>query len=156
MLELILMCILLHLFADYTLQGWLASGKQKLWWEDQINKMLEMYKVQIGYNGELDPLKNKQRVDNEHQRLKRKYGCDWAMAMFEHSFYWTLVTFAPIIFFTRINDWVILGVVVANTIIHCVVDDLKANKFAINLVDDQMFHFAQILFTCVVCKCFFM
>ena len=156
MLELILMCILLHLFADYTLQGWLASGKQKLWWEDQINKMLEMYKVQIGYNGELDPLKNKQRVDNEHQRLKRKYGCDWAMAMFEHSFYWTLVTFAPIIFFTRINDWVILGVVVANTIFHCVVDDLKANKFAINLVDDQMFHFAQIIFTCVVCKIFFM
>lgn len=156
MLELILMCILLHLFADYTLQGWLATGKQKVWWNEQIDKMLDMYKVQIGYNGELDPYKNKQRIDDEHERLKRKYGRDWAMAMFEHSLYWTLVTFAPIIFFYHVNDWVILGVVVVNTIFHCVVDDLKANKFAINLVDDQMLHFAQIIFTCVVCKIFFM
>ena len=156
MLELILMCILLHLFADYTLQGWLATGKQKVWWNEQIDKMLDMYKVQIGYNEELDPYKNKQRIDNEHERLKRKYGCDWAMAMFEHSLYWTLVTFAPIIFFYHVNDWVVLGLVVINTIFHCVIDDLKANKFAINLVDDQMLHFAQIIFTCVVCKNFFM
>lgn len=156
MLELILMCILLHLFADYTLQGWLASGKQRAWWNEQIDKMLDMYKAQLGYNEELDPHKNKQRVDNEHQRLKCKYGRDWAMAMFEHSLYWTLVTFAPIIFFHHVNDWVILGLVVVNTIFHCVIDDLKANKFAINLVDDQMFHFAQIIFTCVVCKIFFM
>ena len=154
MLELILMCILLHLFADYTLQGWLASGKQRAWWNEQIDKMLDMYKA--SHHDFVVTEYNKTRIDNEHERLKRKYGCDWAMAMFEHSLYWTLVTFAPIIFFYHVNDWVVLGVVVINTIFHCVVDDLKANKFAINLVDDQMFHFAQIIFTCVVCKIYFM
>ena len=154
MLELILMCILLHLFADYTLQGWLASGKQKVWWDDQINKMLDMYKA--AHHDFTVTEYNKTRIENEHNRLKRKYGSDWAMAMFEHSLYWTLVTFAPIIFFNRVNDWVVLGLVVFNTIFHCVVDDLKANKFAICLVDDQIAHFIQIVFTCAVCKYFFM
>lgn len=154
MLELILMCILLHLFADYTLQGWLASGKQRAWWNEQIDKMLDMYKA--SHHDFVVNEYNKTRIENEHNRLKLKYGRDWAMAMFEHSLYWTLVTFAPIIFFHRVNDWVVLGVVVINTIFHCVVDDLKANKFAINLVDDQMLHFAQIIFTCVVCKIYFM
>lgn len=154
MLELILMCILLHLFADYTLQGWLASGKQRAWWNEQIDKMLDMYKA--AHHDFAITEYNKTRIDNEHERLKCKYGRDWAMAMFEHSLYWTLVTFAPIIFFHHVNDWVVLGLVVVNTIFHCVIDDLKANKFAINLVDDQMFHFAQIIFTCVVCKIYFM
>lgn len=154
MLELILMCILLHLFADYTLQGWLASGKQKAWWNEQINKMLEAYKA--AHHDVVVNEYNRTRIEDEHNRLKCKYGLDWAMAMFEHSLYWTLVTFAPIIFLNRVNDWVILGVVVINTIFHCVIDDLKANKLVINLVDDQMFHFAQIIFTCVVCKIYFM
>lgn len=154
MLELILMCILLHLFADYTLQGWLASGKQRTWWDDQINKMMEAYKA--AHHDYVVTEYNKTRIENEHNRLKRKYGSDWAMAMFEHSLYWTLVTFAPIIFFHRVNDWVVLGLVVFNTIFHCVVDDLKANKFAICLVDDQIAHFIQIIFTCAVCKYFFM
>ena len=154
MLELILMCILLHLFADYTLQGWLASGKQRAWWNEQIDKMLDMYKA--SHHDFAITEYNKVRIENEHNRLKRKYGSDWAMAMFEHSLYWTLVTFAPIIFFYNVNDWVVLGLVVFNTIFHCVVDDLKANKFAICLVDDQIAHFIQIVFTCAVCKYFFM
>lgn len=154
MLELILMCILLHLFADYTLQGWLASGKQKAWWNEQINKMLDMYKA--AHHDVVVNEFNKTRIEDEHNRLKHKYGRDWVMAMFEHGLYWTLVTFAPIIFFNKVNDWVILALVVVNTVFHCVVDDLKANKFVINLVDDQMFHFAQICFTCVVCKIYFM
>ena len=156
MLELILMCILLHLFADYTLQGWLASGKQKAWWNEQINKMLDMYKEQIGCEDGYDPYNSKQRIEHEHQRLKHEYGLDWAMAMFEHSLYWTLVTFAPIIFFYHINYQITLCVVLINIIFHFIVDDLKANKFAINLVEDQVLHFVQIIATCMIIKTYFM
>lgn len=154
MLELLLKCILLHLVADYTLQGWLANGKQKNWWNDQIEKMVDAYKEQLGVTN--DPEDKVHHIENERTRLKHKYGCDWSMAMFEHSLYWTLVTFAPLIFFSNISEWTMLGIVVANTAIHYIIDDLKANKFAINLFDDQMFHFAQILATVTVVDFWFM
>jgi len=35
----------------------------------------------------------------------------------------------------------------ANTLIHAIVDDLKANKHKINLIQDQTIHFMQILLT---------
>lgn len=28
--------VLGHLFADFTLQGWLANGKQRLWWKNAV------------------------------------------------------------------------------------------------------------------------
>lgn len=38
----VLLMIFLHIVDDYYLQGWLASAKQKNWWED--NAPEEMYK----------------------------------------------------------------------------------------------------------------
>ena len=38
-----------------------------------------------------------------------------------------------------------------NTAIHFVVDDLKANRFKINLITDQSIHFIQIVLTFLVC-----
>ena len=34
--------------------------------------------------------------------------------------------------------------IIIHTIIHAIIDDLKANKFKINLIQDQMFHIIQI------------
>jgi hypothetical protein len=39
---------------------------------------------------------------------------------------------------------------VVNTIIHYIVDDLKANKLKINLIADQSIHLFQILISWVV------
>ena len=44
---------------------------------------------------------------------------------------------------SHILPWAIVG----NTIIHAIVDDLKANKKRLNLVQDQLLHLAQIVIT---------
>jgi hypothetical protein len=38
---------------------------------------------------------------------------------------------------------------VANIIIHAIVDDAKANRFKINLWEDQLIHMFQIAITCL-------
>jgi hypothetical protein len=40
-----------------------------------------------------------------------------------------------------------LWAIVGNTIIHAIVDDLKANRNKLNLIQDQLLHLAQIVIT---------
>ena len=40
--------------------------------------------------------------------------------------------------------------IIVNTVIHAIVDDMKANKKKINLITDQNIHFEQILVTWLV------
>ena len=42
------------------------------------------------------------------------------------------------------------NVFIGNTIIHAVVDNLKANKLKINLVVDQSIHILQIIITYII------
>ena len=112
--------LLLHFVADFTLQGCLANLKQKSWWIAEC--------------------------ENHGVELK-KYKDDYICGLVCHSMYWTLVTFLPLFFFTQIPDMVLFAIVVINTLFHMWIDDLKANKFKINLVQDQVFHFAQIIVT---------
>lgn len=102
-----------HLISDYTLQGWLADGKQKSWW-DKIcgGKVLE------------------------------KYRHDYIAALVCHALYWSIFICAP--FFA--SSW-FLTAVVLNTVVHAIVDDLKANRCKINLIQDQLLHLGQILLT---------
>lgn len=67
MTKTILIMLLLHHLADYTLQGWLANGKQKSWWAEAF--------------GGTTPA---------------KYRNDYKCALLCHSMYWALVVFAPI------------------------------------------------------------
>ena len=50
------------------------------------------------------------------------------------------------------NDYKVLLIVnyIINTAIHAFVDDLKANKFKINLVEDQLAHLLQIICTWII------
>jgi hypothetical protein len=105
-----------HLVADYTLQGWLADGKQKSWWR----------KI---FGGHEDAVPN-------------KYRFDYIAALVCHSLYWSIFICAP--FFA--SSW-FLAAVALNTVVHAIVDDLKANKFKINLIQDQLLHLGQILLT---------
>ena len=112
--QLILTLMLLgHLVSDYTLQGWLADGKQKRWWE----------KIFSG-------------------KIPDKYKHDYIAALICHSLYWSIFICAP--FYA--SPWFLVAVVV-NTIIHSVVDDLKANRMKLNLIHDQLLHLGQILIT---------
>lgn len=112
-----------HFFADYTLQGCLANLKQKSWWKEQCKQ----YGVDL-----------------------HKYRYDYACGLVCHSLYWSLVTFLPMFSFAQIPDVILLVIVVVNTLFHAWIDDLKANQFKINLVQDQFFHVVQIIVTCGV------
>lgn len=112
--QVILVLMLLgHLVADYTLQGWLADGKQKSWWKK-------------AFGGEIPD----------------KYKHDYIAALVCHSLYWSIFVCAP--FYA--STWFFYAILV-NTAIHAIVDDLKANRMKINLIQDQLLHLVQILAT---------
>ena len=113
--QVILILMLLgHLVSDYTLQGWLADGKQKKWWQKLVP------------NGE----------------LPRKYKYDYIAALVCHALYWSIFICAPF-YASAYFLWAIL----ANTVVHAIVDDLKANRGVLNLIQDQLLHLIQILVT---------
>ena len=120
MIALLIFMLMAHIVDDYYLQGWLASAKQKKWWEKNAPDTL--------------------------------YEKDYLMALFCHAMSWSIMTFLPILIYSLIPatntnlGWFYLAVPI-NLVIHAVVDDLKANKFKINLIIDQIVHFTQILLT---------
>ena len=115
--QVILVLMLLgHLVADYTLQGWLADGKQKSWWRKMFG----------GYE----------------DSVPDKYKHDYVAALVCHSLYWSIFICAP--FYASEH---FLSAIVLNTIVHAIVDDLKANRMKINLIQDQLLHLVQIMVT---------
>ena len=116
--QVILVLMLLgHLISDYTLQGWLADGKQKSWWKKALGK----------------------------EELPIKYRHDYIAALVCHALYWSIFICAP--FYA--SKW-FLAAIVLNTIVHAIVDDLKANRHKINLIQDQILHLCQILITFIL------
>ena len=109
--------IFCHIVDDYYLQGWLASAKQKSWWEQ--NAPNELYKN------------------------------DYIMALAMHSFSWTfMVMLVPtLLLLPDFNVKIYCGLFLSNWMMHLVTDDAKANEKTINLIEDQLIHLAQIVFT---------
>ena len=115
--------IFCHLIDDYKLQGILANMKQRKWWKENADKDL--------------------------------YQNDYKMALIEHAFSWSFTTTLPFLVIAFIQNNELLAVLlmvsyIINTAIHAFVDDLKANKFKINLVEDQLIHLAQIICTWII------
>lgn len=120
---LLLAMIFLHIVDDYYLQGWLASAKQKSWWEK--NSPDKLYKY------------------------------DYIMALFMHSFSWSfMIMITPTIYaLTHEATNAPLAITVLffiNLVIHMIVDNAKANLKKINLIQDQLIHLVQIVFTWTV------
>ena len=112
----LLSMIFCHIVDDYYLQGWLASAKQKVWWEKNApNKM---------------------------------YQKDYLMALLMHSFSWSfMIMLVPSLCSILLEtDWHPI-LYVFNMLIHFIVDDLKANRNKINLIQDQLIHLLQIIIT---------
>jgi len=117
----LLAMIYCHIIDDFYLQGILSQMKQYKWW---IN--LE------GFNS--------------------KYKNDYIVALICHGFSWSCTISIPILVyrFKSINTFwcIVLAItVLINTIIHVYVDNAKANKYQLNLLQDQLIHLAQIIVT---------
>lgn len=109
--------ILCHLIDDYVLQGWLATGKQKEWWRKQDNYD-EMYKN------------------------------DYKMALACHGLEWSIITHIPVIVFRSFYvDLYLFLMIVTMAYCHSIIDNCKANKKGINLVQDQLCHLLQIVWS---------
>lgn len=115
---LLLVMIFLHIVDDYYLQGWLASAKQKSYWEQNAPDKL--------------------------------YKHDYIMALFMHSFSWAfMIMIIPAVYtlIVAANIPLIVALFVGNLCMHMITDDKKANRKEINLIQDQLIHLAQIVFT---------
>lgn len=115
--------IFCHLIDDYKLQGILANMKQRQWWKENANKYL--------------------------------YRNDYKMALIEHAFSWSFMITLPflVISFIQNNSFLMILLVISyfiNTAIHAFIDNLKANKYVINLVEDQFAHLVQIICTWII------
>ena len=75
-----------------------------------------------------------------------KYKHDYIAALFAHSFSWSFMIMLPVMLWGQ-WEWPIL---LANMFTHAAIDDAKANKMQINLIQDQICHLIQILMTWLV------
>lgn len=121
---LLLAMIFLHIVDDYYLQGWLASAKQKSYWEQ--NAPDELYKC-------------------DYIMALFMHSFSWAFMIMVVPSVYTLITTS------NINNvsFAIALIFFANLCIHMVTDNAKANLKKINLVQDQLTHLAQIAVTWV-------
>lgn len=119
-LAVLILMIFFHIVDDYYLQGILASMKQKQWWKKQSN-------------------------------YSDKYENDYIVALFMHSFSWAFMIMLPIAIKLKFELDAFFGIMLLiNMAVHCIVDDIKANKMKINLVEDQSIHIIQIILTFIL------
>lgn len=117
--------IFIHILADFNLQGYLATLKQKSYWEE--NAPDKMY--------------------------KEDYMVALFLHSFSWSFMIMLVPVIYILNFAiSINTEfsVIIAFFFINIVVHAVTDDLKANEKILNLKQDQFIHLIQIVVTFLV------
>lgn len=81
------------------------------------------------------------------------YKYDYLIGLAMHSMSWAFMIMLPIAYMMNFRitaefeiAWLI------NAIIHAAVDDTKANRHAINLIQDQTVHMLQIIITLIVFK----
>lgn len=127
----LIIMFVLHIFADFHLQGILANLKQKKWWKEELEK--------YSFN------------DKE----KEYYKYDWVPALLAHSFEWSFFIMLPFLFI-EIPVLVYVILLIFNTGLHFSIDHVKCNIHALNLWGDQLFHIIQILFTwCILSEIIF-
>lgn len=93
----------------------------------------------------------KQKKWREQNAPDKLYRLDYIMALVCHSFSWSFMIMIPWIIYAGSSLNFALVAIPINTIIHAVVDDLKANKHKLNLIQDQLIHLAQIVVTFITC-----
>lgn len=82
--------------------------------------------------------------------FKSLYKNDYKMALLMHSMSWSIMILLPSMFLIEISPYMLLGTFILNTVVHCYVDNLKANRGKINLIVDQTIHLMQVFVTWVL------
>ena len=118
------LCLILHWFADFHLQGILADLKQKRWWSDKIKS--EFYH---------------DTLEAQHKAFKL-YTHDYLAGLYVHALEWSAITFLPLMFI--MHPMLYAGVVGVNAVAHMIIDHMKANMHCINLCEDQILHLLQV------------
>ena len=86
--------------------------------------------------------------ENAPQKLYRH---DYIMALIMHSLSWAFMIMLPIAIDRQFAvTWIYAVALIVNATIHGIVDNLKANKLKINLIQDQSIHIMQIVITFIV------
>ena len=123
---LLLSMLFFHIVDDYYLQGWLASAKQKSWWEK--NNPNPLYK-------------------NDYIVALYEHAFSWTFMIHLPLIAMIIITgkcvLLPLFIFLFMTNWGI----------HIITDDAKANKMRINLIQDQLIHVSQIMLTWIIYMC---
>ena len=123
--KVLLLMFLFDIIDDFVLQPiCLSKLKQKRYWIEECKK----YNLNIS-----------------------KYDTDYITALLIHGLSWSIMIHVPLMFLGGIrDDFFLLLSVLLNTVIHAIIDNLKANKLKINLDVDQCLHGFQIVITWIV------
>ena len=109
--------------------------------------MILMHIVDDYYlQGILASMKQKKWWEKQ-EGYKSLYKNDYKMALLMHSMSWSIMILLPPMFLIGINQYLALGAFTLNAMVHCYVDDLKANRGRINLITDQIIHLIQVFIT---------
>ena len=127
----IILMLLLHILADFHLQGKLCDLKREEYWKRTCEKeQVDLY----------------------------QYRNDYKVAMVAHCIEWTIIVMSA----PAIISWlhyeivhplfwscffILMGL---NTLFHYQIDDMKANRYKINLLTDQLLHLMQIVLTAIL------
>ena len=120
----LLSMMFLHIVDDFKFQGILSSMKQKSWWEKNYPN--------------------------------KRYRYDYVISLIIHAFSWDFMIHIPIIiylFYYNMYDRdfiMFICTFVFNLVIHAIVDTMKANLKILNLIQDQIIHLYQIIFTFLI------
>jgi hypothetical protein len=120
---LLLSMLFCHIVDDYYLQGWLASAKQKSWWEE--NAPNPLYK-------------------NDYIMALCEHAFSWTFMI-----HVPIIVYS-FIYGLEINIAIFSLIFGLNYAIHAITDDMKGNKLKINLVQDQLIHILQIVLTWIL------
>ena len=93
----------------------------------------------------------KQRSFWEKNAPHKMYKNDYLWALLMHGLSWSFMIMLPIAIVLKFNvniNFFLMFII--NAVFHAGIDDLKANKFRINLWQDQLTHIGQIVITLVL------
>jgi hypothetical protein len=119
---LLLSMLFCHIVDDYYLQGWLASAKQKSWWEK--NAPNPLYK-------------------NDYIMALCEHAFSWTFMI-----HVPIVVYS-FVYGLSLDVYVFCLFFAFNWGIHAITDYMKANELKINLIQDQLIHIGQIILTWV-------
>ena len=93
----------------------------------------------------------KQKSFWEKNAPDKLYRFDYIIALIMHAFSWSFMIMLPIAFAINFDvGGAFIVILLFNTVMHAVVDNLKANKKVINLWVDQVTHIMQIFTTAAI------